>query len=104
MPVVPFENLVQQITSTVDDKMLQSGAAMRAVPLLFAYRRASVAPDVHYLGVSKKLSLLPPRLRQRLRTTGLTRGVGLPARVPPIAPARRQPQQEFDIDYATSAA
>ena len=31
-------------------------------------------------------------------------GVGLPARAPPIAPARRQPQQEFDFDYAASAA
>ena len=28
----------------------------------------------------------------------------VPARAPPIAPARRQPQQEFDIDYAASAA
>ena len=31
-------------------------------------------------------------------------GVGLPARAPPMAPAGRQPQQEFDIDYAASAA
>ena len=30
--------------------------------------------------------------------------VGLPARAPPMAPAGRQPQQEFDIDYAASAA
>ena len=31
-------------------------------------------------------------------------GVGLPARAPPMALAGRQPQQEFDIDYAASAA
>ena len=31
-------------------------------------------------------------------------GVGLPARAPPMAPAGRQPQQEFDIDYAASTA
>ena len=31
-------------------------------------------------------------------------GVGLPARAPPMAPAGRRPQQEFDIDYAASAA
>ncbi len=31
-------------------------------------------------------------------------GVGLPARAPTMAPAGRQPQQEFDIDYAASAA
>ncbi len=31
-------------------------------------------------------------------------GFGLPARAPPMAPAGRQPQQKFDIDYAASAA
>ena len=31
-------------------------------------------------------------------------GVGLPARAPPIAPARPHPQHEFDMDYAASAA
>ena len=31
-------------------------------------------------------------------------GVGLPARAPPIAPARTHPQQQFDIDYAAAAA
>ena len=31
-------------------------------------------------------------------------GVGLPARAPPIAPARRQTQQQFDFDYAASVA
>ena len=31
-------------------------------------------------------------------------GVGLPARAPPIAPARTHPQQQFDIDSAASAA
>jgi len=31
-------------------------------------------------------------------------GVGLPARAPTMAPAGRRPQQEFDIDYAASAA
>ena len=31
-------------------------------------------------------------------------GVGLPTRAPPMVPAGRQPQQEFDIDYAASAA
>ena len=30
--------------------------------------------------------------------------VGLPARAPPIAPARPHPQHEFDMDYAVSAA
>ena len=31
-------------------------------------------------------------------------GVGRPARAPPIAPARPHPQQQFDMDYAASAA
>ena len=31
-------------------------------------------------------------------------GVGLPARAPPIAPARPHPQHELDMDYAASAA
>ncbi len=29
-------------------------------------------------------------------------GVGLPSRAPPIAPARPQPQQEFDLELAAS--
>ena len=31
-------------------------------------------------------------------------GIGLPARAPPIAAARPDPQREFDLDYAASAA
>ena len=31
-------------------------------------------------------------------------GVGLPPRAPPIAPPRPHPQQQFDMDYAASAA
>jgi len=31
-------------------------------------------------------------------------GVGLPARAPPIAPARPHAQQEFDMEYSGSAA
>ena len=36
------------------------------------------------------------------RQESAARGVGLPSRAPPIAPARPQPQQEFDMELAAS--
>ena len=36
------------------------------------------------------------------RQESAARGVGLPSRAPPIAPARPHPQQEFDMELSES--
>ncbi len=61
-------------------------------------------------GLSAGRADVPPRVAARAPNgllaamPGYLDGVGLPARAPPIAPARPHPQQQFDMDSAASAA